>query len=347
MTANRDLPNTSFNYVLATRSGSGSDTRVSVSVNNTSTVPYMLSGDGFSGVASVSLEQIFCPISYPSGGIFPYLEKQYEANDTNYGLIPTTGNEEQVSQDKIISRDSDENKRFLGLKLPMYVAGRGFDNYDDAVGGSESFDILNYKAGQVDLRWDDESKTWGGRQLIKGYLSSDITKATGRNKPSSFTIKTYKLDNQSISSISSIENSSGKVKITVSQELANLQEFSVGDRIEVTNSSESTYNVTHTITSLSDRVFGELPTSFVTDIDYVSSSTNEGNYTFIVSDNKYVFRKEITVMNYDPYFSIDLLSKCNVSSDQTSCDTVEADILVIVTKIGGEYLPVYIGCPHE
>lgn len=342
MTANRNLPNTSFNYIVATRNGSGNSTNVTVSMNNYSTMPYILSNESsFSGIAAVTLEQIFCPISSESGGIFPHLESpDYSVDRFNYGIIPTTGLDKPEPHETIISRSSSKQKRSIGLALPIYAAGRGLDIYGDVVGGDDEFDILNFKAGPIDLRWDDSRKVWiGGQSIVRGYLISDITKADGRNKPSEFTIMTYKQIGSAKTSILSIGDNDGSVEITISSSNGAVQDITVGETILITNSSVTAYNTYHTITEVVSQ------TKFVTDISYVSSTTNNGEYSF--HGTKYIRNKSVAVKNYDPYFSIELATKCTVSSDQSSCSYTDADIFVVAASIGGEYVPVYIGCPHE
>lgn len=196
MTANRNLPNTSFNYIVAARNGSGNSTNVTVSMNNYSTIPYILSdSDKFNSIAAVTLEQIFCPISSESGGMFPHLESpDYSIDRFNYGIIPTTGENEPVPYETIIDRDSTEPKRSIGLMLPIYAAGRGLSTSGTVVGGNDKFDLMNFKAGPIDLRWDDEKKLWtcideSNVNTVYGYLDSSITVATGRNDPSTFSMK--------------------------------------------------------------------------------------------------------------------------------------------------------------
>ena len=216
MRADRDLHNSSFNYIVAEKHGSGDLTQVNVSLNSSATLPYILSSN-FEKKAAVSLEQIFRPISSKSGTTFPYLlenntnffAESYpyfltsDVQETfNYGLIPTVGSgtefithEEIIDKDNRISDIDAKEIRSIGLALPIYGAGFGENKYGDSVGrGSPTNnDILNYKAGPIDLRWDDERNVWGMNSLlVKGYLSSDITAPIERNIPTQFTINTYK-----------------------------------------------------------------------------------------------------------------------------------------------------------
>jgi len=212
-------------------------------------------------------------------------------------------------------------------------------------------DVNAWKAGPIDLRWDASRQVWCGsdffrNDIIYGYLDSDITPANGRNDPTPFRIKTYKLATLPTYIIDFALDTTYTNSGTAMRIVPNNLELIGGDIINIigTNTSydgEQTVIATGTIETPNDVVYFNKrydsgANANVTDIGYISF--DDGTLFDIprVVDKKYI------VYNYDTHLSVELNSKC--ADLNSGCITTQDDIFVVAIKKGpNDIRPIYIG----
>lgn len=211
-------------------------------------------------------------------------------------------------------------------------------------------DTQSWRAGPVDLRWDDSRQVWCGsdffrNDIIYGYLASNISPANGRNNPSAFRINTYKVPTlpiyiESFSEDLSPSNSGG----TVINLVPNNLDLIIGDTFYIT-ATQTIYDGTYTLLNKSsdnqklmiDFPYDSSAASSIVSVGYVSYNLS-GVYGAIprVIDKTYV------VYNYDTHLKVSLNNKCYI--DTSGCVTKEDDIFVVAIKKGpNDIRPIYIG----
>lgn len=99
-----------------------------------------------------------------------------------------------------VNRSSINNVVVNHLRGPLILAGWGFDHGDRAApnDGSDAFthdpDVVNdrstWKAGPIDLKWDEVWKVWGaGHHMVCGIVQGEISAPEDPCRPTQFTIK--------------------------------------------------------------------------------------------------------------------------------------------------------------
>lgn len=215
----------SNSFIISEISGGNGICSIECSMIPDSRVYDFTNGYNQSNKSAVSLEQFYVPIASQSGVLFgvmgsgltasggtnidggnlPFLN-QAAASDISqaslftrfkYGLIPTVGNSGNVNPPSGIS-SQPVIQRSVGFSLPMFGAGFGYDVKGNQVptstapGSTVLQDVNSWKAGPIDLRWDDTRQVWCGsdffrNDIVVGYLSSDIGPAV-RMGPTNFQI---------------------------------------------------------------------------------------------------------------------------------------------------------------
>jgi hypothetical protein len=239
--------------------------------------------------------------------------------------------------------------RYEALNLDLYSPS-GATNPDGYISTIQyTDDIEAWKAGPVDLRWDESRQVWCGSDffrsdIIWGYLASDIKPAFGRNDPTPFKINTYKQSQIPIYIVSFEEDNSITNGGTIINLVPNNLAMVNGDSFVVVNSNTS-YDGTHTLISHSDDYtqliiadsYDSGANSNVSDIGYIAKNIYSASGTNVSR----VLDKQYIAYNYDTHLSVQLVSKClNISG---GCVTVEDDIFVGAIKKGGDIRAFYIG----
>ena len=181
----------------------------------------------FKNTYGCSIEQIFSPVASREDKKTDTDGPELQKPDTDENLIAPTaenydpyftqsndftlaihGEEQNANTDLNLNNPQNvANKpklvRTMGFRGPMLLSGwgRGIDMkaapYDSEADQSERFTQLPnigqqrhlWKTGPVDLRWDEERKTWGaGFDFIEGILETDVTEAESFEEPTEFTV---------------------------------------------------------------------------------------------------------------------------------------------------------------
>ncbi len=210
--------------------------------------------------------------------------------------------------------------------------------------------VTSWKAGPVDLRWDNTRQLWCGsdffrNDIVRGYLSSDITPALGRNRFTTFTIQTYKINNipTYVSSINgstpTADDPTSYVKFTVDM---NGALFIEGQTITLENDPNFSNN--YSIQSVN----GSVITTFTEFTGVANNSAKAWILPQVGSENTTFWRTDetFTVRNYDTHLSVDLNSNCDETNG--SCLPSENDIFVVALRYSQTGLiPIYIGFGDE
>jgi hypothetical protein len=165
--------------------------------------------------------------------------------------------------DKTFVVDTDdleppETGRYSAVNIDPYAA----DGEGGPVGWENTIeftdDIPTWKAGPVDLRWDASRQVWCGsdffrNDIIYGYLDSDIVPAYGRNDPSPFRIKTYKLATLPTYIVSFALDNTYTNSGTAVRIVPNHLELISGDKIDIVGTNTS-YDGRRTIVNVGDIV---------------------------------------------------------------------------------------------
>lgn len=209
-------------------------------------------------------------------------------------------------------------------------------------------DVQSWKAGPVDLRWDDTRRVWCGsdffrNDIIRGYLSSDIIPALGRNRPSTFTMKTYKPNvkptyiNSIGGSTPTLTDSNQYLQLTMDSDSPY---FEVGQAFNVVNNNDfPQYNTRHMISKVvgliitTKTIYSGIPNA--TPTSWIMPTSDLSTISFKVD-------KEYTINNYDKHLSIQLNSACDETVD--GCSQKENDIRVIALRVSATELEsIYVG----
>jgi len=178
----------------------------------------------FSNSYGCSMEQILTPVGSRKEKTLtvsgPELQKSeadanFKApNSDNYDPYYSTENDftlvvhgETATPDLDMNLNNQDSKpevvRSMGLRGPLMLSGwgMGLDGkaapYDSSGAVEDRFNQLEeigrkrhlWKTGPVDLRWDEERKTWGsGFDFIEGFLSEDLNAPESFDAPEQFIV---------------------------------------------------------------------------------------------------------------------------------------------------------------
>lgn len=217
--AKKDRPSTSHT-VISAQCNTHENTVAIQPVYNTAAQSY----HDYENKAFMSLDGLFRPYSTVAHDKLPVtLESVYNDEKNVNDLFPFgSGNDISFVSYGVDSSDSDEgintvsyrenyeDLRAIGLKGPLMVAGPGYDIYDKPVPASEEdpnefaedykFNPSTWKAGPVDLRWDEEHGIWRNKVgnpiivLVDGLAPADDFYANESEIPYSYARYIKKLE---------------------------------------------------------------------------------------------------------------------------------------------------------
>lgn len=121
-------------------------------------------------VGSMTMDGLFVPICTSTHAVVPYIE-------TGSGEV-TSEDLNRLDATMSYVKELDGNNFPVAHRGPLILAGWGYDLDGNPVPGSGSEFTTNYKnrpdlwkAGPVDLRWDNTRKVWTGRELSQEEMN--------------------------------------------------------------------------------------------------------------------------------------------------------------------------------